>query len=316
MSSSLTGSWPFRYWNPPLISLNAAKSKPKTESGNCSDCTTTPVTAVTCGCCISNGRYFSLNGAPLRLDITDDPVGRTITSAPTALARFLVESSVPWLTPTSVRIMVTSTAIASTLSSVRTGRWVRLAKISLFSTALQSIPTSPFGPWAPIITASPPRLECGKRILRLWLDRMDHARRRPRRRTALLPGCRPRRLPDHHPATPPHRPLPHYPSLLHRHLGALGGLRAAYPQSQDARTVLQHLRPGLAAAAAHALGAAVGHRLRIALFRTAHTLRRCHGRRHRTRPAAHRPLRQRDHPVHPRHWRRPAPQPEIGRAHV
>src|ERR1035441_3484923 len=54
MSSSLTGSWPFRYWNPPLISLNAAKSKPKTESGNCSDCTTTPVTAVTCGCCISN----------------------------------------------------------------------------------------------------------------------------------------------------------------------------------------------------------------------------------------------------------------------
>jgi hypothetical protein len=30
--------------------------------------------------------------------------------------------------------MVTSTAMASTLSMVRTGRWVRFAKISLFST--------------------------------------------------------------------------------------------------------------------------------------------------------------------------------------
>jgi hypothetical protein len=36
--------------------------------------------------------------------------------------------------------MVTSTAIASTLNSVRTGRWVRFAKISLFNTVVKSTP--------------------------------------------------------------------------------------------------------------------------------------------------------------------------------
>jgi hypothetical protein len=39
--------------------------------------------------------------------------------------------------------MVTSTAIANTLNSVRTGRWVRLAKISLFSTRIEFIPPNP-----------------------------------------------------------------------------------------------------------------------------------------------------------------------------
>src|ERR1039458_3868011 len=40
--------------------------------------------------------------------------------------------------------MPDSTAIASTLSSVRTGRWVRLAKISLFNTRNQFIAPGPF----------------------------------------------------------------------------------------------------------------------------------------------------------------------------
>jgi hypothetical protein len=44
--------------------------------------------------------------------------------------------------------MVTSTAIASTLNKVRTGRWVRFAKISLFNTIVKSIPlhASPLPP--------------------------------------------------------------------------------------------------------------------------------------------------------------------------
>ena len=83
---------------------------------------------------------MSLIGAELSDDITVELGGRTTRSAPTPRARAAVESSVPWLTPTKVRIMVTSTAIASTLNSVRTGRWVRFAKISLFNTVVKSIP--------------------------------------------------------------------------------------------------------------------------------------------------------------------------------
>src|SRR5579871_3445623 len=104
--------------------------------------------------------------------------------------------------------MVTSTAIASTLSRVRTGRWVRLAKISLFNTSLKSIASRAFvrhPDETPVssITRTPAAL------------RMNHAYRRLPRRTDLLLERGPRRLSDHHPAAPPCGPLPHHQVLLH-----------------------------------------------------------------------------------------------------
>src|ERR1017187_361082 len=60
-----------------------------------------------------------------------DPGGRIIKSAPTPRVRRAVPSSVPKVTPTRVRIIATSTAIANTLRTVRTGRWARLESTSL-----------------------------------------------------------------------------------------------------------------------------------------------------------------------------------------
>src|ERR1017187_397422 len=132
------------YLKPPFILLNAAKSRPVIESGKVRLWITVPVASTTCGsCCVSQTTILSVIGAELSEDITVEFGGRITTSAPTPRARSAFESSVPWLTPNSVRIMGTSTAIASTLSRVRTGRWVRLAKISLFNTSPKSNPTPP-----------------------------------------------------------------------------------------------------------------------------------------------------------------------------
>src|SRR6266851_258507 len=72
-------------------------------------------------------------GAELSDDRAEDPGGRTRISAPVPRARRADSCSVPLLTPTNVRIIVTSTAMATTLRIVRTGLWARLAKMSLLS---------------------------------------------------------------------------------------------------------------------------------------------------------------------------------------
>src|ERR1700744_6133187 len=81
---------------------------------------------------------LSLTGEELRDESTDVPGGRKKMSAPVPRARRADSCNVPLLTPTSVRIMVTSTAMARMLNAVRTGRGARLAKVSLLSNQINS----------------------------------------------------------------------------------------------------------------------------------------------------------------------------------
>ena len=52
-----------------------------------------------------------------------------------------------------------------------------------------------------------------------------------------------RRLPDHHPAPPRHRPLPPHPPLLHRHLDSLELLRSPLSPRPQARNLFSYYGP-------------------------------------------------------------------------
>src|SRR5512142_198800 len=88
--------------------------------------TNVPVAIATCGCSRTLSTIFS--------DMVSENVnpalsgGRMRMSAPVPRERAAMSLKTPRLTPTRVRISVTSTPIAITLSRVRTGRCFRFSK--------------------------------------------------------------------------------------------------------------------------------------------------------------------------------------------
>ena len=133
MSVSDTGRPPLEKRNPPLIRANCSISSPVIVSNSSRGCTMVPVAIVMCGSCFRMSMNLSLIGEELIVRADEAPGARTRISAPVPRARRADSCRVPLLTPTSVRIMVTSIAMARTLSNVLTGRCARLANVSLVS---------------------------------------------------------------------------------------------------------------------------------------------------------------------------------------
>ena len=105
------------------------------------NCSSTGATACTYLISLSRSPMRMGMGAPLNARKTEAEGGCSMMSAPTPSMRLAVSCSMPLVSPTIMITSVTSTATASTLTSVRTGRCRTFLKTSLADHGWASCPS-------------------------------------------------------------------------------------------------------------------------------------------------------------------------------